>query len=193
MVDLRSHFSRETTAQQRNRRERLARIGKIADRLSAALNELDKRDRYTLAGQIGVAKGQDIFQAIFTDQNLDRLNDAQNLVAEIGAAAKQPLWKPGRGQPRNISAYLVMMDIAAIFEWLTNTAPTRIVDRTTYDESGSFGDFAGAIWPLVFGTNSGFSAAMKNWGWAHKKFGEQSPLLANIAMRHPEWGIFERF
>jgi hypothetical protein len=192
-VDLRSHFSRETPAQERKRRERLARIGKIADRLSAALRELGERDRYILAAQIGVARGQQKFEAIFADKNLDRLNDAQNLVTEIGAAAKQPLSKPGRGQPRNICAYLVLMDIAAIYEWLTNTAPTRIVDRTTHDESGSFGDYAGAIWPFVFGKNSGFSAAMKNWGWAHYKFGEQSPLIANIAMRHPEWGIFERF
>jgi hypothetical protein len=31
---------------------------------------------------------------------------------------------------------------------------------------------------------------MKNWADARGKFGEKSPLIANIGLRHPTWGIF---
>jgi hypothetical protein len=60
-------------------------------------------------------------------------------------------------------------------------------------DAGPFWDFAKTIWPLVFrnGTH-GLSAAMKNWADARKRFGEESALMANIALRHPTWGLFTR-
>jgi hypothetical protein len=192
-VDLRQHFARESAAAAQKRHERLARLGKIADRLSEELDGLNERDRWTLAGQIGVAEGQGITEVIFNKKNKEQLDDVRNFIVTLAAAAKRPLWKPGRGQPRNISAYLVMMDIASIFEWLSTTEPTRQVDRKTHDESGPFREFAGAIWPFVFGSSYGFLAAMKNWASARGRFGEKSAIIANIAMRHPEWGLFAPF
>jgi hypothetical protein len=69
-VDLREHFARESPAAQRVRRERLSRLGKIADRLVGALDELDKHDRGTLAGQIGAAEGQEIMEALFDEKTM---------------------------------------------------------------------------------------------------------------------------
>jgi hypothetical protein len=109
-----------------------------------------------------------LLEAMFNDVNRQRLDDCHKFLATIAMAAKRPLWKPGRGQPRNISAYLVMKDLAAIFEYLTRTEATRQVDRKTHDESGPFRDFAGAVWPFVFDGDYGFSAAIKNWAAARK-------------------------
>jgi hypothetical protein len=111
----------------------------------------------------------------------------------ISAAGKQPLSKPRRGRPRNILTYLVMMDIAAVFEYLTDTAATRQVDRSTHEETGPFREFAGAIWSIVIGSDDGLSAALKNWAEGKKRHAECSPLIVNIAMRHPEWGLFPSF
>ena len=192
-VDLRERYARESLAAQRERRERLARLGKIADRLVAALDGLDKHDRGTLAGQIGAAEGQEIMEAIFDEKNHERLHNIRNSTADLAAAAKRPLWNPGRGRPRNSPAYLVMMDIAAVFEYLTDTEAVRQVDRNTHDEKGPFRDFAGAIWSVLFTSDDGLSAALKNWAHGSKKYDEFSHLIENIAMRHLEWGLFDPF
>jgi hypothetical protein len=75
-----------------------------------------------------------------------------------------------------------MMDIAAIFEWLTDRKATREVDRINGKETGQFWHFAAAVWPWVFGKGvSGLPAAMKNWEKWHLRFGEESQLIRNIA------------
>jgi hypothetical protein len=88
-----------------------------------------------------------------------------------------------------------LRDIAQIFEWLTGMKATRQVDRKGEGGKGDIGpfwEFAKAIWPLVFRNGKhGLSNAMKNWAEARKKFDEGSSLMANIALRHPIWGVFE--
>jgi hypothetical protein len=84
------------------------------------LDELDRGDWLTFAAQIGVASGQD-YPAIFSQANEERLRQARDSIALIAAAGERPLMKLGPGQPRNILAYLVMMDIAAIFEYLVSS------------------------------------------------------------------------
>jgi hypothetical protein len=165
----------------------------MAERLLRALDLLDPRDASTSAGQVGMARGQEPFQAIWNEENKRWLANSRDCIETIATAAKRPLKKPTRGQPCNIPAYLMMMDIAAIFEYLTDTRATRTVDWKTREETGPFRDFAGAIWSVVFSGADGLSAALKNWAEAKKKYAEPSLLMANIAMRHPEWGLFGPF
>ena len=190
--DIREHFAREPAAAARELRERLAQLGKIAIRLLEELDGLNERDLLTLAGQIGVAEGQEITEAIFNEKNRERLDDALHLITTIATAVKRPLQESRPGRPRNIYAYLVMMDISAIFEYLAGAA-TRQVDRNTREEKGPFRDFAGAIWSVLFATDDGLSAALKNWAGGRKKFADSSPLISNIAMRRPEWGLYDPF
>ena len=102
-----------------------------------------------------------------------------------------------RGRPRNDAAGLVLMDIIAIYEWLTNKRATRQVDRYGKGgkgEIGPFWQFAAAVWPLVFCKGKyGLSAALKKWARAvnRKLKGTHSPLIANITMRHPTWRVFK--
>jgi hypothetical protein len=59
-------------------------------------------------------------------------------------------------------------------------------------EIGPFFRFASALWPAIFGNGTvGLPAAMKNWASARKHYDERSALIANMALRHPEWGLFQ--
>jgi hypothetical protein len=84
-----------------------------------------------------------------------------------------------------------MLDLAAIFEWLTSGKATRVVDRTDNTETGPFWRFAEPVWQVAFGTTRGLKAAMKNWAEARKLYHEHSTFLINLRLRRPEWGIFE--
>jgi hypothetical protein len=191
--DIRQHFVTEPPAARRKRSERLTRLGKLADRLLVALDGLNERDRLTLAAQIGIAEGQSDLEAIFSEENKRRLDESRDFVAIVAAGGKRPLSKPSRGHPRNILSYLVMMDIAAIFEYLAEIKATRQVDRHNHDEKGPFRDFASAIWSILFASDYGLSAALKNWADGKKKYADRSPVMANIALRHPEWVLFDPF
>jgi hypothetical protein len=99
-----------------------------------------------------------------------------------------------RGRPRAVAHYLIMMDLAAIFEYLTRKRATRSVrgeDHFAYGaEYGAFWDFAQATWPAIFKSTNGLKSAMKNWAVDRVRYGEASPLIANMHLRHPEWGLF---
>jgi hypothetical protein len=111
----------------------------------------------------------------------DLLNRGQAAVESL-----QKQLKRGRGQPRNVLAYLVLKDVASIFEWLTGLQARREVDRKNGCETGVFYPFCEAIWPPVFASGlDGLSAAIKNWAFGHRKYKETSALVVNIAMRHP--------
>lgn len=189
-VDLPDHFSWESAASQRQRHARLTKVGKIAASLLRATEDLDERDRWHLVARIGNTEGQPFHQAA-SDENRRRLDEGFEFIATIAGAAGKPLSRPRRGQPRNIPAYLVTQDLAAIYEYLTQNEATRIVDRTSHAECGPFYDFVAAIWPVVFGQGDhGLAAAIRNWApWWHC---EKSPVIANIGLRHPECGIFKR-
>jgi hypothetical protein len=91
-------------------------------------------------------------------------------------------------QRQNIPAYRTMLDIAAIFEWLTNTKAIRRVERGT----DSFGDFSRSIWPVIFEKgDDGLESALKNWAKGTRDYGDGSALIVNIAWRYPTWGVFE--
>jgi hypothetical protein len=92
--------------------------------------------------------------------------------------------KPKRGQPPNITAYLVILDAVAMFEWASRKRAAREVDRMTGKETGPFREFLEALWPVVFGNGIyGLQAAMRRWEEARTKYDEKSPLIANIRMR----------
>jgi hypothetical protein len=125
----------------------------------------------------------------------ERLKDEDDFLRKLAAATARLIDEldeslSGR-RPRNIPAYLVMLDLAAIFEWLTHRKAARGVDRIDHTETGPFWRFAESVWLLAFGSALGLKAAMKNWAEARNEYHEHSSFLYNLAMRRPEWGIFE--
>jgi hypothetical protein len=137
-----------------------------------------------------------------------RLSEECNFLAELAGIAPEEVSKLRR--PRNLAAYFVLRDAAAIFAWFTDKKATRQVHRITNRETGPFFQFASALWPVVFSRGTqGLPAAMKNWEKAKTNWekamknrkatmtragsdsdedsGWPSALIANIDLRHPTW------
>ena len=121
------------------------------------------------------------------EQNKHRVDEWRSVTATIAAAAAEPTWKPGKGQPRNDNAQLVLQDLAALFEYVTGLRASRLVDRDTREESGHFLNFARAVWPVVFG-NGDFGLSSQHREWADDG-SKSSMVISGIALRRPEWGI----
>jgi hypothetical protein len=196
-TNLREHFSRETRATSRKRYAQLTKVGKYATHLRQALERLDPPGRAWIAQEIGREEGSPLFSVSREKlaEMKERLKDEGDFLRKLTAATVRLIDEldeslSGR-RPRNIRAHLVMLDLAAIFEWLTDRKAARGIDRIERTESGPFWRFAESVWPVAFGTTRGLTAAMKNWAKARKVYHEHSNFLYNLAMRRPEWGIFE--
>jgi hypothetical protein len=182
--------SRESAMDQTKRR---AKVGSAAVTLQAAMAVLKPDDLSSIALEMGRTDEsvpmRDRLEH-FTEKLMEQSRSLSYLIA--GVASLQKRMKSGPGQPRNIIAYLVLRDIAAIYGWVTGNKAHREVDRVRGTEIGAFYQFAAAIWPLVFSSaDDGLPAAMKNWSLARRQFREAFPLLINIGMNYPPWRILD--
>jgi len=186
------HLSRESRATVRRRFEQVRKVGERANELLEALAATDQRGRFWIALEMAREKGSGLSSREKTTEMEERLVQESSFLINLATATTRLMEKkPGRGTP-NICAYLVMMDLAAIFEWLTDRKATREVDRDSKKETGAFWHFAAAVWPLVFGKGClGLPSAMKNWAALCLRHDEKSQLIMNIAIRHPASGIFD--
>ena len=173
--------SRSSTVEQT---KRLAKIGGAAGVLQKRVMEADDLSLIALE-MARTAK------PVPTRDRLEHfIQTLSDLIAAVASLQKR--MKSSPGQPRNIIAYLVLRDIAAIYGWVTGDKAHREVHRVHGTEIGAFYQFAAAIWPLVFSSaDDGLPAAMKNWSIARRQFREASPLLINIRMNHPSWRILD--
>jgi hypothetical protein len=194
-TDLREHLSRESRKIVRKRYNQLKNIGKYANDLWQELEALDQRGISWIAQEITCEDGNTLFSV--SREKLSEMKERLegDFLRKLAAATVRLIEEldeslSGR-RPRNIPAYLVMLDLAAIFEWLTDRKAARGVDRTDHTETGPFWRFAESVWPVAFGTTRGLKAAMKNWAKARKSYHEHSSFLLNLPLRRPEWGIFE--
>jgi hypothetical protein len=194
-TDLREHLSRDIPATKRERDAQLTKVGKYATHLRQALEAIDQPGKSWIAQEIGREEGSPPF-SVSRERHAEmkeRLRQEDDFLRKLAAATLTLIEedKRGPGQPRNIPAYLVMKDLAAIFEWLTGRKAARGVDRIYHTETGPFFRFAQSIWQVAFGNTRGLKAAIANFVEARKLYQEQSPFLFNIAFHHPTWGIFE--
>jgi hypothetical protein len=184
--------SREITNERIRRMEVLKRC---AGQLMNALNAIEENDRTAIIAQMIIAEGRRQREISRTDFDAltRRLDEELHFLARLAAISPKQYWNVRRGRPRNVPAYFVLQDAAEVFEWFSGRKPTREVDRIEATETGPFFRFASILWPVVFGRGAvGLPAAMKNWGLARLRYRERSPVIANINLRHPAWGVFER-
>jgi hypothetical protein len=181
----------------KGRAKRMEAIAKHARELSRALDEfvdyagefLDFPGDSWLVFELAKRISPMGFQDEVSGQR-QKLKDQREFLGELEAIASDlaGTFKRTIDQRRNTPAYRVMLDVQAIFEWLTNTKAARRVERGT----DTFGDFAGSIWPVVFGkSDDGLKSALKNWAKGSKVYGDRSALIANIDFRHPAWRVFQ--
>ncbi len=173
------------------RRDRVRAVGERARKLVQALAKLDEVDRTGIAGEM--VRGKPLVDAWTETQTaIEMIEETTRFLAKLAEAADQT-WVYGRGQPRNIRAYRVVLDVAAIFEWLTGTKATRETDRQTGKDINAFHEFLAAIWPVIFSQGvNGLSSAMKNWAEWSAEHRETSAVIANIALRNPDWEILPK-
>jgi hypothetical protein len=168
---------------------------RCAGQLMNALNAVEEHERTAIIDQMIIAEGRrprEISRTNF-DAQTRRLDEELHFLARLAAISPKEYYNVGRGGPRNVPAYVVLQDAAEIFEWFSGRKPTRQVDRIDGTETGPFFRFASILWPVVFGRGAaGLPAAMKKWGQARLRYREPSPVIANIDLRHPAWGVFER-
>ncbi len=200
-TDLSEHLSRVSPKILAVKRKSLAAVASRAKELLHILEKLDDESEFAVALQMRPLPGQPYWALPPTELKRlqTRLVDERDFLRKLADAAPKALGSAKRGQPRNVVAYLVMLDVAAIFEWLTETEATRKRDATggAYGEEGvdanPFWNFAAALWPVIFQNgDTGLQAAIKNWAYNVKKYRDRSALIANIAMSHPEWRLFDR-
>jgi hypothetical protein len=166
-------------------------VRKHARELQEALKAIGEHGRTALLAQMTNGSGshdenRSEFKAVVT-----WLEPA--FIEKLVAVDPREFWKPKRGRSRNLPAYLVLQDVAAIFEWLTSIKATREVSRDNGTEIGPFFNFASILWPTIFGNGvAGLPAAIKNWAKWRSAYKEQSPIIVNLALRNPAWGILER-
>lgn len=186
-VDLRWHFARTPLPVLARQRMRMKKVAKRAAALIQALDELEGLDRWSLVERLGIAEGLGLLSACRNEQNKRRVDEWRSLTATIAGAAAVPQSKPGKGQPRNDVAHLVLRDLAALFKYVSGLRASRVFDPLTREENGHFLNFARAVRPVVFGNGDfGLASQLREWADDGSK---TSMLISGIALRRPEWGV----
>lgn len=183
--ELSEHLSVEGRATATERNKRFARLSTAADKLLAELKALPDADRDIVALNMTMKASNAPFSPSARRSFRafpKRLSAYAKVLQQLSASAKAEIQRFGRGQPKNTTAYLVMLDIADIFEDMTGCPATRQTNRRTGDPEGPFWDFASAIWPVVFGAgDDGLQAAIRNWV-TYKTYNDRSSLIANFRL-----------
>jgi hypothetical protein len=126
-----------------------------------------------------------------------KLKNCPARLQQLAAAAEQVAkdWDPPPFRTEMLKRYLVLQDLAAIYAWATRESAGRRVRTDATEDSGQaygpFWEFARTLWPMVFGSETGLDNAMKTWAKGRRDFGERSPFIVNIRLRHPEWRVFD--
>lgn len=190
-AELSEHLSHEPPATTRMRRDRLKTVARRATDLENILSALDEHDRIMVALEMAKSPGADlsgVFETQMFSELRKRLGEEADFLRHLSAAAPKATGPTARGRPRDLTAYRVMLDLAAIYEHLTDLGATRVVDRHTGKESSPFWRFCSAVWPLVFPSGAySLATAMKFWESARIKFNDLSPVIINLRLRRPVW------
>ena len=169
-----------------------------------AIKRLKKASKALLAlnASIDVLDGEDVQFGIFPlvmertgswrrsdiDKVTNEVLEALELLSSFELSIAQAI-KPRAGRPRNNFGYLVILDLAAIFEWFTGTDATRQVDRKDGFEIGPFRTFAETVWCEVFNPERlWFETSFINW--AANKAIEKSKKSNKPSSKHHEVSPF---
>jgi hypothetical protein len=164
--DLHEHLSRGGRAAARVREKQLRWIGAQAQKLIDAVEALDHLGSLKAAFQpqmrragtglwdtdIGAAKQR-------RDQAVSWLVD----LAEIFDGSENEAASGGPEPDKKTCYFLVILDLAAIFELVSGKEATRRVDPSSGKTSGPFVDFAASVWVQIFENSRGLSYGIRVW------------------------------
>lgn len=187
LFDLPEHRSRTQSVVSRERLKRLKNLRHSSEIMIAALDDASGNGEQDFVEWAILKSRGRIRRAAEKHMVASEIATLrENLIEiEVAAGSAYEILKPHKGRPPNDFGYLVFLDLAALFEWLTGKKSTRRVDRDTQEETGPFHDFAKIVWPMITNTGSdGFATALRRWAESSKKFKDTSAVLANFRLRN---------
>ncbi len=184
--ELKEHLSHETKEQKDRRNYRLSRTlesAKVLDRALDALYDFDcDYVKYhaddNVANDLADRDLDDLTDSVVDILKNRVIDDLKDRVKKFIPAVERAICIPKKGQPQNVIPYLVVLDAAAIYTYITGRKATRT------ETQGSFINFCTPIWNTVFGENTrGFTAAMKKLESERKAGRGASPIITNFFLR----------
>jgi hypothetical protein len=200
-TDLAEHLERATPERVRAERRQMKRLARCASKLALALSDLEPHCRFAIASRLlgseahGTADRRGYDERRQADR---RLSEEPAKLERLASAATEEAdgWVPLPLRHETIVRYLVLQDLAAIFEWATGVRAGRRVRTDLSDDAGKeygpFYELARAAWPMVFGSEKALGNAIRTWAKGRAQHGERSPFMLNMHLRHPEWRIPKR-
>ncbi len=197
-TDLEEHLTRRTPKQIRATRRQIDKVANRARELARALSDVESDGRFAIASRllemdagsrVDPLSYEDIWEA---DRRLSEEPERLGLLAKAATKASTT-FVPLPLRQSTLIRYLILQDLAAIYEWATRQrAGRRVRTDITVDAGETYGplwDFACTAWPMIFGSVRGLDNALKNWAEGRRRYKEAAPLIWNLDMRHPEWRI----
>jgi hypothetical protein len=215
--DLREHLSRDGRISVRQRDKRLRAVAAQAQKLIDAIKALDDTGTFEIALKPQVRRaGTSLWETDITAAKQRRDNAISWLVDLIEIFNESNRKEPKLPPDEAAQYFLIILDLAAIFQLISGEEPTRRVDECgkTY---GPFSDFVASVWVQIFGNNRGLSYAIRVWAdemarqrklaeatvskavsllsrdlsdaerdAIENRFGAYSSYVANIQFRHPD-------
>jgi hypothetical protein len=192
--DLHQHLTREGRAVVKERTVRLKAVGEKASSLLGALQEADEQGLFQIAcgaqmrreARIGNSRwgrtGRPFLGPDDIGEAKRRRDEALSWLTDLIEAIAEPSPEP----PPDVKTrgYLIVHDLAAIFELLTCTEPTR--RNNPYYTSrpyGPFWDFVNRVCSSFKGVGSIDQAIRDVVAFYPEK--EYPPFVANLQFRHP--------
>jgi hypothetical protein len=167
--DLRGHLSLEGRVAKRQREKRLRSVGARAQELIKAIEALDHTGFFDTALEPQMRRaGTSLLKTDITAAKQRRDSAISWLVdlAEVfnGSEYESANGKKLKPPPDKATRYyLLMLDLAAIFELVSGEEAKRRVDFDSGRTYGPFADFAAGAWLGVFGNIRGLSYAIRVW------------------------------
>jgi hypothetical protein len=167
--ELGEHLSLESKAKLRKQDKQLSQAAVCARDLLDAFSKMDRRGFFRVAIEPEMRRTGKSPYTVSVDvatlrrhHALDWLKRFTESFSDSGAKSKFSV-KSTAVPDKKARGYLVMLDLAAIFELVTATEATRRVDFETGKEYGPFREFVGCVWRSIFETDTGCSYALRVW------------------------------
>jgi hypothetical protein len=181
--DLLEHLSREGRPDLRRREKQLSEVGGLTKDLIKAISLLDQRGFFEIALNSQMRRARTSSWDTDVAAGEGRRNNAISWLIDVdetfnnGGNGSENGQKPPPDKATR--HYLIILDLAGIFELVSQQLPTRRVDYDSGKTYGPFADFVAQVWSRIFGQSRGLSYAIRVW--ADEMAREQKLAEAEVA------------
>lgn len=187
--DLHEHLSRGGRAATRQRENRLRSVGAQSRKLIEAIEALDYSSAFEIAlGPQMRRAGTSLWRTDITaaqqrrDSAVSWLIDLADIFdgSESDSADEE---KPERPPDKRTLYYLLILDLAAVFQLVSGEEPTRRVDPASGKTYGPFADFVAAVWVQIFRNKRGLDYPVRVWADETARQRKKAEAAVNEAIR----------